>query len=94
MQDMAIIVSRGGVMKALTVRIPDDLNERFTRFCDKRGYKKGGLILSLLDRILEEYERQDQTDTTVTTPVYKPIKKDPLAGISRLIGKGGGLFNL
>lgn len=42
--------------KALTVRVPEDLNRRFTEFCRKNGYKKGGLVLSLLERILDYYQ--------------------------------------
>ncbi|MBI2340108.1 MAG: hypothetical protein HYU99_07085 [Deltaproteobacteria bacterium] len=74
-------------MKALTVRIPDNLDEQFTEFCRKRGYKKGGFILSLLERILAQYAGKSLIQSQ-QTPVYRPAAdRDPLAGIEKLLGK-------
>lgn len=74
-------------MKALTVRFPDDLNERFTQFCRKKGYKKGGLILSLIDKLVEHHEKTEHLDPA-KPQVYRPSDRDPLSGIARLFGKG------
>lgn len=73
-------------MKALTVRIPDDLDKRFTEFCHRRGYKKGGFILSILERVLGREEKKSFLDVQ-TAPVFRPSDRDPLAGIEKLLGK-------
>jgi hypothetical protein len=78
-------------MKALTVRVPDELDVKFSEFCQKRGYKKGGFILSLLTRILDADPKALSNDSGSqnTRTVYRPTDaRDPLSGIEKLLGKG------
>lgn len=75
-------------MKALTVRVPEDLDQRFTKFCQEKGFKKGGLILSMLKEMLDENDKDVLVEEEKKAQVYqRPMDRNPLSGIGRLLGK-------
>lgn len=46
-------------MKGIFLRIPDDLDRRFTVYCEREGYKKSGLILKWMQDQITRHEPKD-----------------------------------
>ncbi len=70
-------------MKHVMVRMKEDLFEDFDKLCKEKGYTKGGLIKSLVKKLLKEEKFEEFPEEELSAEEMKEV----IAGLAEVVEK-------